>query len=178
MSMLQNLYENNIELLCKKLGCSKKEQAPKLVKVCINMGIGNTASDSKVANYHFGILSSISGQKPVYTYAKKSVSGFKIRKGEVIGCKVTLRRERMYEFLERLIYITLPGEKAFKGLSSKQFDNRGNISLGIKEHTSFLEGGYTIEGKTVGMDVSIITSATNNKDAKELLSILNFPFFD
>lgn len=178
MSMLWNLYKDNIELLCKKLAYSKKEQVPKLVKVCINMGMGNIASDSKVSNYYFTILRSISGQKPVYTYAKKSISGFKIRKGEVIGCKVTLRKERMYEFLEKLIYITLPGEKAFKGLSSKQFDNRGNISLSVKEHTSFLEGGYTVERKTVGMDINVVTSATNNRDAKELLSILNFPFFD
>ncbi len=178
MLVLQGLYKNNIELLCKRLACDKKEQVPRLVKVCINMGIGNAAFDSKVANYHFTILRSISGQKPVYTYAKKSISGFKIRKGEIVGCKVTLRKRRMYEFLEKLIYITLPEERAFKGLSSKQFDNRGNISLSIKEHTSFLEGRYTVEGKIIGMDINIVTSATNNKDAKELLSILKFPFFD
>ncbi len=178
MSILKNLYKNNLGLLCEKLAYNKKEQVPRLVKVCVNIGMGNIASDSKIANYYFTILRLISGQKPVYTYARKSISGFKIREGEIIGCKVTLRKRRMYEFLEKLIYITLPEERAFKGLSSKQFDNRGNISLSIKEHTSFLEGRYTVEGKVVGMDINIVTSATNNEDAKELLSILKFPFFD
>ncbi len=176
--MLEGLYKDKAVALRNKLGYSNVMQVPKLIKVCINMGVGEAAADSKAINHPLTVLSLISGQKPVLTYAKKSISGFKIRKGMVIGCKVTLRRNKMYEFLERLLYITLPREKDFRGFNFKQFDGHGNLSLGIQEHTSFLEGDYITENKIRGMDINIITSATNNKDAKELLCVLNFPFVD
>jgi len=177
--MFKELYKNSIvKSLKDKFNYGNVMQIPKLTKVCINMGVGDAASDSKAINEPLDSLCLISGQKPVITHAKKSISGFKIRKGAVIGCKVTLRRDRMYEFLERLVYIALPREKDFRGFSVKQFDGNGNFSFGIKEHISFLEIDYDKVTKIRGMDINIITSAANDLEAKELLSAFKFPFFD
>ncbi|MDN5248015.1 MAG: 50S ribosomal protein L5 [Wolbachia endosymbiont of Tyrophagus putrescentiae] len=177
--MFKELYKNNIiKSLQSKFNYSNIMQIPKLIKVCINMGVGEAASDSKVINEPFENLFLISGQKPVLTYAKKSISGFKIRKGAVIGCKVTLRKDKMYEFLERLVYIALPREKDFRGFSTKQFDGNGNFSFGVKEHISFMEINYDKVTKVRGMDINIVTTAANDSEAKELLQAFKFPFFD
>lgn len=177
--MFKDLYKNNIiKSLKDKFNYSNIMQVPKLVKVCINMGVGDAASDSKAINEPLNNLLLISGQKPVSTYAKKSISGFKIRKGAVVGCKVTLRRDRIYEFLERLVYIALPREKDFRGFSVKQLDGNGNFSFGIKEQISFLEIDYDKVTKIRGMDINIVTTATNDIEAKELLLGFKFPFFD
>jgi large subunit ribosomal protein L5 len=177
--MFKELYKDNIvKSLQDKFNYGNIMQVPKLVKICINMGIGDAAADSKVSNEPFDNLYRIVGQKPVLTYAKKSISGFKIRKGATVGCKVTLRRNRMYEFLERLIYVALPREKDFRGFSVKQFDGNGNFSFGIKEHISFLEIDYDKITKIRGMDVNVVTSASNSVEAKELLLAFQFPFFD
>ncbi len=177
--MFKELYKGSIiKSLKDKFNYSNIMQVPKLVKVCINMGVGDAAVDSKAINEPFGCLHLITGQKPILTSAKKSISGFKIRKDATVGCKVTLRRDKMYEFLERLIYITLPREKDFRGFSVKQFDGNGNFSFGIKEHISFLEVDYDKVSKIRGMDVNIITSASSDEEAKQLLLAFRFPFFD
>lgn len=177
--MFKELYKVSIiKFLKDKFGYSNIMQVPELVKVCINMGVGGAAADSKEINEPLDSLHLITGQKPVSTVAKKSISGFKIRKGATVGCKVTLRRDKMYEFLERLIYIALPREKDFRGFSIKQFDGNGNFSFGIKEHISFLEIDYDKISGIRGMDINIITSASSDKEAKELLLAFKFPFFD
>lgn len=177
--MFKELYRDSIiKSLRDKFNYGNVMQVPKLTKVCINMGVGDAAADSKAINEPVDSLCLISGQKPVQTHAKKSISGFKIRKGAVVGCKVTLRRDRMYEFLERLVYIALPREKDFRGFSTKQFDGNGNFSFGIKEHISFLEIDYDKVTKIRGMDINIITSAVSDVEAKELLLAFKFPFFD
>ncbi|MDE5057872.1 50S ribosomal protein L5 [Wolbachia endosymbiont of Drosophila bocki] len=177
--MFKELYKDSIvKSLKDKFNYGNTMQVPKLVKVCINMGVGDAAADSKAINEPLDSLYLIAGQKPLSTFAKKSISGFKIRKGATVGCKVTLRRDKMYEFLERLVYIALPREKDFRGFSVKQFDGNGNFSFGIKEHISFLEIGYDKISKIRGMDINIITSAVSDKEAKELLLALKFPFFD
>ena len=177
--MFKELYKNSvIKSLKDKFSYCNVMQVPKLIKVCINMGVGDAASDSKAINEPFDSLHLISGQKPVSTHARKSISGFKIRKGAVVGCKVTLRRDKMYEFLERLVYIALPREKDFRGFSIKQFDGNGNFSFGIKEHISFLEIDYDKITKIRGMDINVVTSAVSDMEAKELLLGFKFPFFD
>ncbi|MDD9331745.1 MAG: 50S ribosomal protein L5 [Wolbachia sp.] len=177
--MFKELYKNSIvKSLKDKFNYGNVMQIPKLVKVCINMGVGDAAADSKAINEPLESLHLISGQKPISTYAKKSISGFKIRKDAIVGCKVTLRRDKMYEFLERLVYITLPREKDFRGFSVRQFDGNGNFSFGIKEHISFLEIDYDKISKIRGVDINIITSTTSDKEAKELLQAFKFPFFD
>lgn len=177
--MLKDLYKTQIvPSLQNKLGYSNVMQVPKIVKVCLNMGLGIRGSDSKVMNSCVRDLALIAGQKPVATSVKKSIAGFKIRKGFPIGCKVTLRNNKMYEFLERLIYVVLPREQDFKGLSINQFDGCGNISIGIKEHISFLEVDYDKIDKILGLDINIVTNAINNKDAKLLLMEFGLPFIN
>ncbi|QKX01168.1 50S ribosomal protein L5 [Wolbachia endosymbiont of Dipetalonema caudispina] len=178
--MFKELYRDSIvQSLKNKLNYSNVMQVPRLIKVCINIGIGGDAVlDSKTMSEQFNWLYLITGQKPVFTSAKKSISGFKIRKGAIVGCKVTLRKDKMYEFLERLIYIALPREKDFRGFSVRQFDGNGNFSFGIKEHISFLEVDYDKVSKIRGMDINIITSTTSDKEAKQLLLAFKFPFFD
>ncbi|NUY39597.1 50S ribosomal protein L5 [Wolbachia endosymbiont of Litomosoides brasiliensis] len=177
--MFKELYRDSvIKSLKNKFSYGNIMQVPKLVKVCINMGVGDAATDSKAINEPLDDLYLIAGQKPISTFAKRSISGFKIRKGATVGCKVTLRRDKMYEFLERLIYVALPREKDFRGFSVKQFDGNGNLSFGIKEHISFLEIDYDKISKIRGMDINIVTSAASDKEAKELLLAFKFPFFD
>ncbi|MDB1135248.1 50S ribosomal protein L5 [Candidatus Anaplasma sp. TIGMIC] len=177
--MLGSLSKDAISRsLVDRLGRKNVMQVPKVVKVCLNMGIGIAGSDSKVMDSCTRDLAMISAQKPVTTRARKSIAGFKIRKGFPIGCMVTLRGKRMYEFLDRLVNIALPRERDFRGLSMSQFDGCGNISFGIKEHISFLEVDYDKIDKVRGLDVSIVTTANNNEDAKALLIELGFPFIN
>ena len=177
MTRLKDLYEKKIkESLKQELKYNNDFQVPKLKKIVLNMGVGETVSDSKKINAAVDDLTLISGQKPSVTQAKKSIAGFKLRKGMNIGCKVTLRKDRMYEFLDRLITVALPRVRDFKGLSKKSFDGNGNYSLGLKEQIIFPEINYDKIDKVRGLDVSIITSASNDEDALELLRGFNFPF--
>lgn len=152
-------------------------QIPKLEKIVINMGVGEAAGDSKLIQNAVEDLTAISGQKPVITRAKKSIAGFKLREGQPVGVKVTLRGKRMYEFLTRLANIALPRVRDFRGLSSKGFDGRGNYSMGLKEQIVFPEINYDKIDKIRGMDISFVTSAANNNEAKALLEAFNMPFF-
>lgn len=151
-------------------------EVPHIEKITINMGVGEAAIDKKILMNAIGDLEKISGQKPVSTLARKSIAGFKIRAGWPIGCKVTLRRAKMYEFLDRLITIALPRVRDFRGVSAKSFDGRGNYSLGIKEQIVFPEIEYDKVDALRGMDITITTSAKSNKEAFALLQAFNFPF--
>ena len=150
--------------------------APKITKVTINMGIGEAINDKKLLERALEDLSLISGQKPFITKARKSVANFKIRDGMPIGCKVTLRGDRMYEFLQRLLGIAIPRERDFRGLDVRSFDGRGNYSIGIKEHIVFPEIDYDTVDQLRGMDISITTSASDDKEGETLLRAMKFPF--
>ena len=177
MSRLKNLYDSKLkDTLRNELKCKNEFQIPRLKKIVLNMGVGDTVTDSKKINAAVDDLTLISGQKPSITQAKKSIAGFKLRKGMNIGCKVTLRKERMYEFLDRLITIALPRVRDFKGLSKKSFDGKGNYSLGLKEQIVFPEINYDKIDKVRGLDITICTSAKNNDQAIELLKSFNMPF--
>jgi large subunit ribosomal protein L5 len=174
---LKERYEKEIKpALLKELGYTNPHQAPKLEKVVINMGVGDAVQDSKRIQAAFDDLMQIAGQRPVITKAKTSISTFKLREGMNIGLKVTLRKERMYEFLDRLINIALPRVRDFRGYSAKSFDGRGNYSMGIKEHIIFPEINYDKVDKVRGMDITVCTSAGNDNDAHALLKAINFPF--
>jgi large subunit ribosomal protein L5 len=149
---------------------------PKLTKVVINMGVGEALTDKKHLESAVNDLELIAGQKAVITKAKKSVASFKLREGWPVGCKVTLRGNRMYDFIERLVNVAIPRERDFRGLNPKSFDGQGNYSMGIKEQIIFPEINYDNIDKIRGMDISINTSASNKEDAKALLEVLNFPF--
>lgn len=151
-------------------------QVPRISKITINMGLGEAMDDKKVIVSAMAELEKIAGQKPVSTMSRKSIAGFKLREGWPIGCKVTLRGERMYEFLDRLISIALPRVRDFRGLSIKSFDGRGNYNLGFKEQIVFPEIEYDKIDALRGMDISITTSAKTNKEAQALLEAFNFPF--
>lgn len=175
----KELYESQIvKNLQDEFKYSNKHKMPKLSKVVVNMGVGDAVLDSKVINHAISDLTAISGQKPYTTYAKKSIAAFKLREGMKLGCKVTLRRERMYEFLERLVLVALPRVKEFRGFSVKSFDGRGNITFGIKEQIVFPEINYDKIDKIRGMDITIVTTAANDKEAKALLSGFNIPFYN
>lgn len=149
---------------------------PGLEKVVINIGVGDAVNDRKAVDAAFEDLTRIAGQKPVVTKAKKSIAGFKLREGMPIGVKVTLRKDRMYEFLDRLITIALPRVRDFRGLNGKSFDGRGNYAMGLKEHIVFPEIDYDKVDKIRGMDIIVCTSATNDDEARALLKEFNFPF--
>tara|TARA_B100000575_G_C22931349_1_gene539693 strand:- start:202 stop:741 length:540 start_codon:yes stop_codon:yes gene_type:complete len=179
MARLAQKYDTQIrEELKGKFGLKNIFEVPKLEKIVVNIGVGEAVSDSKIINNAMEDLSLITGQKPVVTKAKKSIAGFKLRKGLNIGCKVTLRKKRMYEFLDRLVYIALPRVRDFKGLSKKSFDGHGNYSIGIKEQIIFPEINYDKVDKVRGMDITIITSTKNQDHAYELLKSFNLPFKD
>ena len=179
MARLAEKYESEIRgQLKEKFNFKNIFEVPKLVKIVVNMGVGEAVSDSKVINKAIEDLSLITGQKPVITKAKKSIAGFKLRKGVNIGCKVTLRKKRMFEFLDRLIFIALPRVRDFKGLSKKSFDGNGNYSIGIKEQIIFPEIDYDKVDKIRGMDINITTTTTNQDHAYELLKCFNLPFKD
>ena len=177
MPNLKEKYTSELRApLQEKLGIQNVMALPKLTKVVINMGVGEAANDKKYLESAVQNLTAISGQKPVITKARKSVASFKIREGWPIGCKVTLRGNKMYEFMERLINIAIPRERDFRGLNSKSFDNQGNYSFGIKEQIIFPEIKYDNIDTIRGMDVCINTSAKNKNEAKALLEVLEFPF--
>ena len=176
-SRLKTVYEKEIvSKLLAKLSLKNRHEAPRITKVILNMGLGEDAADGKKLKSCIDDMSMIAGQKPVITKFKKSISNFKTRKGTNAGLKVSLRKDRMYEFLDRLIYIALPRVRDFKGLSRKSFDKSGNYSIGIKEQIIFPEINYDKIDKVRGMDVSIITSTRNNNHAFELLKGFNLPF--
>ncbi len=151
-------------------------QIPKVEKVVINMGVGEAVADSKKLQSALSALTAIAGQKPVSTKSKKSIASFKLRENMGIGCKVTLRADRMYEFLDRLVNIALPRVKDFRGLNGKSFDGRGNFAMGLKEHTVFPEIDYDTIDATWGMDIIVCTTARTDEEAKALLSAFDFPF--
>jgi large subunit ribosomal protein L5 len=149
---------------------------PKLAKIVINMGVGEATGDSKAVQAAVGDLEAISGQKPVVTKSKKSIANFKLREGMAIGCKVTLRGTRMYEFLDRLVTIALPRVRDFRGVSAKSFDGRGNFALGLKEQLVFPEIDFDKMDKVRGMDIAICTTARNDEEGRALLAAFNMPF--
>ena len=174
---LKELYDTNIKKeLFDELLCKNVNEVPKLDKIVLNMGVGEAASDKKKIEGAIKDLTQISGQKVLVTKAKKSVATFKLRDGMSIGCKVTLRKEKMYEFLDRLINISLPRVRDFRGLSTKSFDGRGNYALGIKEQIVFPEINYDDVDAVRGMDIIICTTADNNDQGLALLKKYNFPF--
>ena len=174
---LREKYTKEIApMLKEKLGFKSIMQVPKLEKITINMGVGEASKDKGVLEHAVQDLEAIAGQKVVVTRARKAVSTFKIREEYPIGCKVTLRGEKMYDFFERLVNLAIPREKDFRGLSVKSFDGRGNYNMGIKEQIIFPEIDYDKVDKLRGMDIAITTSATKDSDAKELLESFNFPF--
>ena len=177
MSRLKELYNNEIrEQMTKKFGYRNEMQIPKLDKIVVNMAVGEATEDRKALDGALKDMTAIAGQKPVLTHAKKSVASFKLREGMPIGCKVTLRKERMYEFLDRLITTAMPRIRDFRGVSHKSFDGHGNYALGLKEQIIFLEINYDEVDKIRGMDVIICTTAKTDKEAKALLSGFNMPF--
>ena len=177
MARLQEQYKNEIiPKLQKELGFSNPMSVPKIEKITINMGLGKALGDKKVLESALEELGLISSQKPVTCLARKSVASFKLREGNAIGCKVTLRKERMYEFLDRLVNIAIPRIRDFRGLNEKSFDGRGNYNMGITEQIVFPEIEFEKVTSMRGMDIAITTNAQNDEDAKKLLAMFNFPF--
>ncbi len=177
MNTYQEFYrENIVPALMEQFKLKSPMEVPKLIKITLNMGLGSSTSDKKVLESAQKELTDITGQKAVLTYAKKSIANFKLREGMPIGCKVTLRKEKMYDFFEKLIKISLPRTRDFRGLSTGSFDGRGNYTLGIKEHIIFPEIDFDRIDKIKGLDICITTSAKNNEEAMELLKQFNFPF--
>lgn len=160
----------------KELGLKNTMQVPRITKITLNMGVGEAVADKKVMENARADMENISGQRPVTTLARKSVAGFKIRDGMPIGCKVTLRRERMYEFLDRLVSVAIPRIRDFRGLNPKSFDREGNYSMGISEQIIFPEINYDEIDTLRGMDITITTTARNAEEGRALLKAFNFPF--
>lgn len=167
--------EKIVNQLKSEFGYKSVMQVPKITKITLNMGLGEAVDDKKIINNAMDDMTRISGQKPITTYSRKSIAGFKIREGWPIGCKVTLRSQRMYEFLERLISISIPRIRDFRGFSAKSFDGRGNYSLGIKEQIVFPEIEYDKIDKLRGLDITITTTAASDKEALALLKAFGFP---
>ncbi|HEX4299929.1 MAG TPA: 50S ribosomal protein L5 [Gammaproteobacteria bacterium] len=177
MTRLQEHYRKTVvPKLSEKFGYKNPMQVPRITKITLNMGVGETTADKKVIENAVADMTKIAGQKPVITKAKKSISTFKIRDGYPVGCKVTLRRSQMYEFLDRLISISLPRVRDFRGMSGRSFDGRGNYSMGVKEQIIFPEIEYDKIDALRGMDITITTTARNNEEARALLEAFSFPF--
>jgi large subunit ribosomal protein L5 len=177
MSRLQTEYRRNIVgQLMDRFGYSTVMQVPRIEKITLNMGVGEAIADKKVMENAVSDLRMISGQQPIVTKARKSVAAFKIRAGWPVGCKVTLRRERMYEFLDRLINVAIPRIRDFRGLSTKAFDGRGNYSMGLKEQIVFPEIDYDKIDALRGLDITITTSSPNDEEGRALLEAFKFPF--
>lgn len=177
MARLKQFYrENVIPSLTEKFGYKNSMQVPKLVKITINMGVGEAAGNKKILDHAIEDMSKIAGQKPVTTLARNSVATFKIREGWPIGCKVTLRSRQMFEFLDRLINVSLPRVRDFRGLSGRAFDGRGNYNFGVKEQIIFPEIDFDQVDAIRGMDIAITTTAKTDKEAKSLLEAFGFPF--
>jgi large subunit ribosomal protein L5 len=176
MAKLQDYYKSDVvKALTEKFDYKSVMQVPKVTKITLNMGLGEAVGDKKVLENACNDLTAISGQKPVVTKARKSIAGFKIRDDYPIGAKVTLRGERMWEFMERLVSIAIPRIRDFRGLNPKSFDGRGNYSMGVKEQIIFPEIDYDKVDKIRGMDITITTSATTDEEGRELLNAFRFP---
>ena len=177
MATLKDKYRGEIApKLKEELGLSNPMAVPRITKITLNMGVGEAVGDKKVLENALSDMEKIAGQKPVVTKSRKSIAGFKIRDGWPIGCKVTLRDERTYEFLERLVSIAIPRIRDFRGLSAKQFDGRGNFAMGVTEQIIFPEINYDEVDALRGMDITITTTATNDEQGRALLRAFNFPF--
>jgi len=177
MSRLRELYKTQaVDALTKEFGYSNLMQVPKITKVTLNMGVGEAIGDKKMIENAVADLQLIAGQKPQVANARKSIAGFKVREGFPIGCKVTLRNERMWEFLDRLIDVAVPRVRDFRGLNAKSFDGRGNYSMGVKEQIIFPEVDFDKVDKIRGMDITITTTASTNDEGRALLKALDFPF--
>lgn len=177
MSRLQNTYrEQIVGQLRERFGYGSVMEVPRIEKITLNMGVGEATNDKKIMDFAIRDLAQISGQKPIVTKARKSVAGFKIREEWPIGCKVTLRRGRMYEFLDRLVNVAIPRVRDFRGLSPKAFDGRGNYSIGVREQIIFPEIDYDKIDALRGLDVTITTSARTDEEGRALLDAFNFPF--
>jgi large subunit ribosomal protein L5 len=177
MARLQEHYRTKIAPdLIEKFGYKSAMQVPRITKITLNMGVGEAVSDKKVIEAAVGDMTKIAGQKPVVTKAKKPIAGFKIREGYPIGCMVTLRGQRMFEFLDRFVTIALPRVRDFRGISGRAFDGRGNYNIGVKEQIIFPEIDYDKIDAIRGMNISITTTAKNDEEAKALLQAFKFPF--
>ena len=177
MAKLHDFYKDNVVSdLQKQFDYTSVMQVPRIEKITLNMGVGEALADKKVLEHAASDMAAISGQKPMITKARRSVAGFKIREGYPIGCKVTLRGARMWEFFERLVTIAIPRTRDFRGLNAKSFDGRGNYSMGVREQIIFPEIDYDKVDKVRGLDITITTSAKSDEEARALLSAFNFPF--
>jgi large subunit ribosomal protein L5 len=177
MSRLQDFYRDTVvPKLRTDLGLQNPMQVPRITKITVNMGVGEAVADRKVVDAAAADMAKITGQKPLITKSRKAIAAFKLREGLPIGCKVTLRGERMYEFLDRLITVAMPRIRDFRGVSARAFDGRGNYTLGIKEQIIFPEIQYDAIDQLRGMDITITTSAVNNEQGRALLEAFNFPF--
>lgn len=177
MARLKEHYEQNLmPALIQRLGLKNPMEAPRISKITLNMGVGEAVADKKIVDNAVKDMTAITGQKPIITKARKSVAAFKLRDGMPIGCKVTLRRERMYEFLDRLVNVAIPRVRDFRGLSLKSFDGQGNYSLGVKEQIIFPEIDYDQVDAVRGMDITITTTAKDDAAGRALLEAFEFPF--
>lgn len=177
MTRLQEFYKNVVvPELVKQFGYQSIMEVPRIEKITLNMGVGEAVADKKIMEYAVGDLQKISGQKPVVTVARKSIAGFKIRDDYPVGCKVTLRRERMFEFLDRLVTIALPRVRDFRGVNGKSFDGSGNYNMGVREQIIFPEIEYDKIDALRGLNITITTTAKTDEEAKALLSLFKFPF--
>ena len=177
MAKLHEVYKDKVVAeLQEKFGFSSVMQVPQIEKITLNMGVGEALADKKILDNAVADLEAISGQKPLITKARKSVAGFKVREGYPIGCKVTLRGERMWDFFERLVSIAIPRIRDFRGVSAKSFDGRGNYSMGVREQIIFPEIDYDKVDRVRGMDITITTSAKSDEEGRALLTAFNFPF--
>lgn len=177
MSRFQEFYKDEVVgLLVKQFAYKSVMEVPRILKITLNMGVGEAVNDKKVIEHALGDLVKISGQKPVITKAKKAIAGFKIREGYPVGCMVTLRGGRMYEFLDRLVMVAFPRVRDFRGVSGKSFDGRGNYNIGIKEQIIFPEIEYDKIDALRGLNISVTTTAKTNEEAKALLAAFKFPF--
>ncbi|MDI3538451.1 MAG: large subunit ribosomal protein [Bacillota bacterium] len=176
MNLREKYEQEVVPALMQKFGYKNRMQVPKLEKVVINMGVGDALQNPKLLDAAVADLTQIAGQKPVITRAKKSIANFKVRAGAAIGCKVTLRGERMYDFLQKLMNVALPRVRDFRGVSPKGFDGRGNYTLGVREQLIFPEIDYDKVEKVRGMDITIVTTAKTDEEAREFLRLLGMPF--
>ncbi len=176
MASLKDLYTSElVPRLKEELGLANVSEVPRITKITLNMGVGEALADKKVLEHAVNDLQAIAGQKPVITLARKSIAGFKVRDGWPIGCKVTLRKDRMYEFLERLVAIAIPRIRDFRGINSKSFDGRGNFAMGVTEQIIFPEIDYDKIDKLRGLDITITTTARTDDEGRALLRAFNFP---
>jgi large subunit ribosomal protein L5 len=177
MARLQDFYQEKVvKQLTDQFGYRSAMQVPRITKITVNMGVGEAVGDKKVIEHAVADLEKITGQKPVVTKARKSVATFKVREGWPVGCKVTLRRDRMYEFLDRLINVAIPRTRDFRGVSGRSFDGQGNYSMGVREQIIFPEIDYDKIDALRGMDITITTTARTDEEGRALLAAFNFPF--